>query len=90
MVNVYMDRKVKFRMKLFKKLKEKMNRYLERVAKENNELFDGGVPDCCKLNQKQNLKKKYPEEIHDFCKKFYQISHKKQEGVRISIVTTKM
>lgn len=44
MVNVYMDRKVKFRMKLFKKLKEKMNRYLERVAKENNELFDGGVP----------------------------------------------
>ena len=23
-----------------------------------NELFDGGVPDCCKLNQKQNLKKK--------------------------------
>lgn len=51
MVNVYMDRKVKFRMKLFKKLKEKMNRYLERVAKENNELFDGGVPDCCKLNQ---------------------------------------
>lgn len=36
----------------------KMNRYLERVAKENNELFDGGVPDCCKLNQKQNLKKK--------------------------------
>lgn len=58
MVNVYRDRKVKFRMKLFKKLKEKMNRYLERVAKENNELFDGGVPDCCKLNQKQNLKKK--------------------------------
>lgn len=58
MVNVYMDRKVKFRMKLFKKLKEKMNRYLERVAKENNELFDGGVPDCCKFNQKQNLKKK--------------------------------
>ena len=58
MMNVYMDRKVKFRMKLFKKLKEKMNRYLERVAKENNELFDGGVPDCYKLNQKQNLKKK--------------------------------
>ncbi len=24
-----------------------------------------------------------------FVKKFYQISHKKQEGVRISIVTTK-
>lgn len=58
MVSVDMDRKVEFRMKLFKKLKEKMNRYLERVAKENNELFDGGVPDCCKLNQKQNLKKK--------------------------------
>ena len=58
MVNVYRDRKVKFRMKLFKKLKEKMNRYLERVAKEKDELFDGGVPDCCKLNQKQNLKKK--------------------------------
>ena len=69
-----------------------MNRYLERVAKENNELFDGGVPDCCKLNQKQNLKKKieYPEEIHDFREKFYPIPHKKQEGVRISIVTTKM
>ena len=58
MVSVDMDRKVEFRMKLFKKLKEKMNRYLERVAKENNELFDGGVPDCSKLNQKQNLKKK--------------------------------
>lgn len=32
----------------------------------------------------------YPEEIHDFREKFYPISHKKQEGVRISIVTTKM
>lgn len=45
-------------MKIFKKLKEKMDRYLERVAKENEELFDGGVPDCYKLNQRQNLKKK--------------------------------
>jgi len=53
-----MVRKVEFGMKLFKKLKEKMNRYLERVAKENEEMFDGGVPDCCKLNQKQNLKRK--------------------------------
>ena len=49
-----------------------------------------GVDENASINIYSEEKIGYPEEIHDFCKKFYQISHKKQEGVRISIVTTKM
>lgn len=32
-------------------IKNSFNNYLERVAKENKELFGDGRPDCCSLNR---------------------------------------
>jgi len=37
--------------KFFRKLKEKWNRYLERLAESNKELYGNQRLDCCGLNK---------------------------------------
>ena len=37
-------------MSLFDRIKEAFMEYLERVAKENKEMFGNETPDCCKMN----------------------------------------
>lgn len=41
-------------MKLWKKLKESVQNYLDRMAKSNQKLFGSEPPDCCKLNRQNN------------------------------------
>lgn len=42
---------------MFKKLKNVIRNYLNKVAKENEELYGKGRMDCCKLNsQKKEVK----------------------------------
>ena len=38
---------------MFKKIKKSWNNFLERLAKENEEQFQGKRPDCCGLNKPQ-------------------------------------
>ncbi len=38
---------------MFKKLKEALARYLEKMAKDNEEAFGKGKLDCCDLNKKK-------------------------------------
>ena len=40
-------------MSIEKRIKAAFNRYLERLAKENKELFGDGRPNCCKLNRQK-------------------------------------
>ena len=42
---------------MFTRLKKAINAFLEKIAKQNEELYGNSRMDCCKLN-KQN--KKYP------------------------------
>lgn len=37
-------------MSLWERIKEAFMEYLERVAKENKEMFGNDTPDCCKMN----------------------------------------
>ena len=39
--------------KFFKKLKEKWDRYLERLAESNKELYGNQRLDCCGLNKRR-------------------------------------
>lgn len=41
-------------MKLWESLKAAVQRYLDRMAKSNRELFGDETPDCCKLNRQNN------------------------------------
>lgn len=38
-------------MKLWDKLTKKIQRSLDKMAKENQKQFGGGVPDCCTMNR---------------------------------------
>lgn len=44
-------------MKLWKQIKRSVQNYLERLGKQNQELFGSSTPDCCKLNRDQTVKK---------------------------------
>lgn len=43
-------------MKLWKRIKRAINRYLEDMAKENQKEFGAGKLDCCQLNRQNNSK----------------------------------
>ena len=43
-------------MSLWKRIKQALERYLERLGASNKEMFGSGRPDCCTQN-KQNIKK---------------------------------
>ena len=43
---------------MLKKLKKAINRFLERLAKENEKSFGKGSFDCCQLNRKSSSNKK--------------------------------
>ncbi|MBW7571466.1 LDCC motif putative metal-binding protein [Caproiciproducens faecalis] len=46
-------------LRIFKRMKASFKRSLDRMAKENQKQFGGGVPDCCKMNsQTQNNTRK--------------------------------
>lgn len=47
-------------MSIWKRIKNGVSRYLERLAKENQEMFGSGRPDCCALNRKQ-MSQRTPE-----------------------------
>lgn len=40
-------------MSVIQNIKAAWNRYLERLAKENQELFRDGRPDCCTMNRQR-------------------------------------
>lgn len=40
-------------MTIWKRIKDAFNRYLERLGKENQEMFGNERPDCCTLNRKR-------------------------------------
>lgn len=44
-------------MSIWKQVKDAFHRYLDRLGKENEELFGSGRPDCCALNRKQTTQK---------------------------------
>lgn len=41
-------------LKIFRRMKASVKRSLDRMAKENEKQFGGGVPDCCKMNRQAN------------------------------------
>jgi hypothetical protein len=44
-------------MSLWKRIKQAINNYLERVSAENKEMFGSGRLDCCNLNSQSRNKK---------------------------------
>lgn len=47
-------------MSLWKRIKEAVNRYLERMARENQEMFGDGRPDCCSMNRRKPNQNRKP------------------------------
>lgn len=45
-------------MNIRKRILEAFSHYLARVAKENQEMFGSGRPDCCSLNRQKNTQNK--------------------------------
>jgi hypothetical protein len=43
-------------MKIWRKLKNSFNRFLENLAEENKKSFGNDKLDCCQLNRNQKLK----------------------------------
>ena len=43
---------------MLKRFKKAINRFLERLAKENEKTFAKGPLDCCQLNRQEDEKKK--------------------------------
>lgn len=41
-------------MRILKEIKRSFDDWCAKMGKSNRESFGGGVPDCCKLNQKQS------------------------------------
>ncbi len=45
-------------MNLWKRIKKSFQEYLNRLGKENQNLFGDSKPDCCSLNRKSNEESK--------------------------------
>jgi hypothetical protein len=45
-------------MSIWKRFKQSLNNYLEKMEKANNEVFGGKTPDCCTLNRKNTMGKR--------------------------------
>lgn len=44
-------------MGLWKRLKKRMSKWLEKLAEDNQKTFGSTTPDCCKLNRDNQVKK---------------------------------